>query len=251
MSRRQTTFWDRRGVLSGLPLSTLLLYYPRGQAALVIPRLPSSAVYERVRQPLRLQANQEPSGTFPWTTRLRLQSRYFARLQSRLDHRTSDAEEYNPTNDKNFSVLDPSGPERTVPLHDHGAAPTSPPGGGLQQLGLPLLGVWALTSSELHGQYRTAQPDALRHRRLRMTGPGPHAPQVADGLQPNRDYEPCAGHAGAARRIMKRYRRLWAQPGPRAVRGPRELRVDACTSRHCQPRDLVGTAGRERAGGAA
>ncbi len=36
-----------------------------------------------------------------------------------------------------------------VPLRDHGAAPISPPGGVLRQLGLPLRGVWALTSSEL------------------------------------------------------------------------------------------------------
>jgi hypothetical protein len=33
--------------------------------------------------------------------------------------------------------------------------------------------------------------------------------------------------------------------------GPRELRVDACTSRHRRPRDPLGTSGRERAGGAA
>jgi hypothetical protein len=78
-------------------------------AAQVLPRLPSSVVYERVRQPLRLQANQEPIGTSPRTTRLRLQ--YLARLPSRLDHRASDAEEQNLTNDKNFSVRDPSGPE--------------------------------------------------------------------------------------------------------------------------------------------
>ncbi len=37
----------------------------------------------------------------------------------------------------------------TMELRDHGAAPTSPPGGVLQQLGLPLRGVCALTSSEL------------------------------------------------------------------------------------------------------
>jgi hypothetical protein len=59
------------------------------------------------------------------------------------------------------------------------------------------------------------------------------------------------GRAGAARRCTKRHRRLWAQPGPWAVHGPRELRVDACTSRHRRPRDPSGTAGRERAGGAA
>ncbi len=102
MSRRQTTFWDRRGVLPGLPPSTLLLYYPRGPAAGVLPRLPSSVVYERVRQQLRLQANQEPTGTSLRTTRIRLQ--YLARLPSRL----------NTTNDKNFSVRDPSGPEEDL-----------------------------------------------------------------------------------------------------------------------------------------
>ncbi len=63
------------------------------------PRLPSSAVYERVRPPLRLQANQELSGTSPRTTRLRLQ--YLARLPSRLC----------TTNLKNFSVRDLSAPE--------------------------------------------------------------------------------------------------------------------------------------------
>jgi hypothetical protein len=62
--------------------STLLLYDQRGQAARVLPRLPSSAVYERVRQLLRFQANQELSGTSPRTTRLLLQ--YLARLPSRL-----------------------------------------------------------------------------------------------------------------------------------------------------------------------
>jgi hypothetical protein len=95
------------------------------------------------------QATQDSCGMSPRTTRLRLQN--LARLPSRLDHRASDAEERNPTNDKNFSVRDPSGPEgkRTVPLRDHGAAPTSPPGGVLRQLSLPLRGVLALTSSEL------------------------------------------------------------------------------------------------------
>jgi hypothetical protein len=43
MSRRQTTFWDRRGVLPGLPPLTLLLYDQRGSAARELPRLPSSA----------------------------------------------------------------------------------------------------------------------------------------------------------------------------------------------------------------
>ena len=105
---------------------------------------------------------------------------------------------------------------------------------------------------------RTAQPDSLRHRRLRMTGTEPHAPRGTAGRGPNWDPGPSAGHAGAARRCTKRHRRLWAQPGPWAVHGPRELRVDACTSRHRRPRDPLGiageplgTAGRERAGGAA
>jgi hypothetical protein len=69
-----------------------------------------------------------------------------ARLPSRLDHQPSDAEEWNPTDDRNFSVRDPSGPEgeRTIPLCDRGAAPTSPPGGLLRQLGLPLRGYHGL-----------------------------------------------------------------------------------------------------------
>jgi hypothetical protein len=45
MSRRQTTFWHQREVLPGLPPSTLLLFCPRGPAARILPRLPSSAVY--------------------------------------------------------------------------------------------------------------------------------------------------------------------------------------------------------------
>ncbi len=90
-----------------------------------------------------------------------------------------------------------------------------------------------------------------------MTGTEPHATGSAlrgtAGRGPNwpRDRGPRAGHAGAARRCTKRHRRLWAQPGPWAVHGPRELRVDVCTSRHRRPRDPLGTAGRERAGGAA
>jgi hypothetical protein len=79
----------------------------------------------------------------------------------------------------------------------------------------------------------------------------PHAPRGAAGRGPNRDRGPCAGHAGAARRCTKRHRRPWAQPGPRAARGPQKLRVDACTSLHRRPRDPLGTTGRQRAGGAA
>ncbi len=60
-----------------------------------------------------------------------------------------------------------------------------------------------------------------------------------------------AGHARAARCCTKRHRQLWAQPGPWAVHGPRELRVDACTSRHRRQRDPLGIAGRKRAGGSA
>jgi hypothetical protein len=63
-----------------------------------------------------------------------------------------------------------------------------------------------------------------------MTGTQPHAPKDAAGRGPNRDCGPCGRHAGAARRCTKRLRRPWAQPGPRAVRGPRKLRIDACTS---------------------
>jgi hypothetical protein len=66
-----------------------------------------------------------------------------------------------------------------------------------------------------------AQPDALRHRRLRMTGTEPHAPRGVAGRGPNRDRGPCAGHAGAARRCTKRLLRLWAQPGPRAAEATR------------------------------
>jgi hypothetical protein len=62
------------------------------------------------------------------------------------------------------------------------------------------------------------------------------------GRGPNWDRGPCAGHAGAARRCTKRHRLLWAQPGPGAVHGPRELR---------RPRNPLGTSGRERFGGAA
>jgi hypothetical protein len=73
-----------------------------------------------------------------------------------------------------------------------------------------------------------------------MTGTGPHAPRGTAGRGPNWDRGPRGGHAGAARRCTKRHRRLWAQPGSLAVHGPRELRVDVCTSRHSRPRDLFG-----------
>ena len=88
-----------------------------------------------------------------------------------------------------------------------------------------------------HGPYRTAQPDSLRHRRLRMTGTEPHAPRGTAGRGPNWDRGPRADHAGAVRCCTKQHRRLWALPGPLAVHEPRELRVDACTSRRRRPRD--------------
>ncbi len=95
--------------------------------------------------------------------------------------------------------------------------------------------------SHVAAEYRTAQPDSLRHRRLRMTGTVPHALRgsASRGTQlgHNRDRGPRAGHAGAARRCTKRHCRPWALPGPRVARGTRELRVDACTSRHRRPRD--------------
>jgi hypothetical protein len=112
-------------------------------------------------------------------------------------------------------------------------------------------GQLAHVARSYHGPYRTAQPDSLRHLRLRMTGTEPHAPRGTAGRGPNWDRWPCAGHTGAARSCTKRHRRPWAQPGPRAARGLRKLRVDVCTSRHRWPRDPLGTAGRERAGGAA
>ena len=46
----------------------------------------------------------------------------------------------------------------------------------------------------------------------------------------------------------RRHRRPWAQPGPLAVSGPRELRVDACTPRHRRPRDPLRIASGPRAG---
>jgi hypothetical protein len=91
-----------------------------------------------------------------------------------------------------------------------------------------------MTSSEL--PWAAAQPDSLRHRRLRMTGTQPHARRGAAGRGPNWDSGPCAGHAGAARRCTKRHRRLWAQPGPRACTGRGSY---ASTHAH------FGTAGRE------
>jgi hypothetical protein len=63
----------------------------------------------------------------------------------------------------------------------------------LQQLGLP---VWALTlARSYHGPYRTAQPDSLRHRRLRMTGTEPHAARGTAGRGSNWDRGPRADHA--------------------------------------------------------
>ncbi len=54
---------------------------------------------------------------------------------------------------------------------------------------------------------------------------------------------PAAGPTGTAGRARptqeptKRHRRLCAQPGPLAARGPLKLRVNACTSRHRRPQD--------------
>jgi hypothetical protein len=75
----------------------------------------------------------------------------------------------------------------------------------------------------------------------------------------NRDHGPCTGrwsyasthvHLGTAGRET-----LWgslAASGPEELRdSERELRVVACTSWHRRPRDPLGTAGRERAGGPA
>ena len=53
---------------------------------------------------------------------------------------------------------------------------------------------------------------------------------------------PCAGHTGAARHCTKRRRRLRAQLRPWAARGPQKLSVDACTSLHHLPRDPFETA---------
>jgi hypothetical protein len=101
----------------------------------------------------------------------------------------------------------------------------------LRQLGLPLRKVW----------YQTAQPESLRHQRLRMTdrmtGTKPHAPpQGTAGRGPNWDSGPRAGHAGAARRCTERHSRLWAQPG----HGP-------CTGRgsYASMHAHLGTSGRE------
>ncbi len=60
---------------------------------------------------------------------------------------------------------------------------------------------------------------------------------------PNRVCGPQADRGGAARSCAKRHHP--AQRGPLAVCGPRELRVDACTPRHCGPRDPLGTVGCE------
>jgi hypothetical protein len=120
-----------------------------------------------------------------------------------------------PTNDKNFSVQDPSGPEgeRTVPLRDHGAAPTSPPGGVLR----------ALTSSELpwavpDGPTRYTTPSATPHDRHRAAS-------------------------------SARCRRPRAQLGPRAERWPRR----SCMALYEAAPPAVGptgTTGRARATGA-
>jgi hypothetical protein len=62
-------------------------------------------------------------------------------------------------------------------------------------------------SSYYHGQSRTAQPDALCHRRLRMTGTEPHASRgsAGSGTQPRPQALPCSMRAtpelhGAVRR---------------------------------------------------
>ena len=64
--------------------------------------------------------------------------------------------------------------------------------------------------------YRTAQPDSLRHRRLRMTGTKPHAPRGTAGRGPDWDRGHflliCSGPG----------RRRWA-----ACSAPRSMRLGA------------------------
>ena len=80
-----------------------------------------------------------------------------------------------------------------------------------------------------------------------MTGTEPHAPRGTAGSGTNWDRGPRAGHgrgsyASTQARLGTAGREtLW---GSRAASGPeelldseRELRVVACTSRHCRPRD--------------
>ncbi len=140
MSRRQTTIRHRRGTSPCRTPPKLQLYVPREPTARALPRLPINALDERVRLPPWSQANQG----------------YVGRLRGPLDSGCSTSPDsqvgwiqlmtrFSPN--ETCRVRRGRGP---VPLRDHGAAPTSPPGGVLRQPGLPLLrGVWALTSSEL------------------------------------------------------------------------------------------------------
>jgi hypothetical protein len=90
-----------------------------------------------------------------------------------------------------------------------------------------------------HGPYGTVQPDALRHRRLRMTGT--EQPRGAAGRGPQL-------FVSGPRRSCTALREA-APPavGPTGATGracgPRELRVYACTSRHRRPRDPQGDSG--------
>jgi hypothetical protein len=98
-----------------------------------------------------------------------------------------------------------------------------------------------------HGQYRTAQPEALRHLRLRMTCIEQHDPRGAAGRGPT-------GTAGSAQATPELHCTVRSgtdghgpKPDPvaRAARGPRKLRVDTCTSRHRRQLDPLAASGPE------
>ena len=74
---------------------------------------------------------------------------------------------------------------------------------------------------------RTGRPNLIHYAIGDSAGTEPHAPRGTAGRWTNWVRGPGAGYAGAARRCTTRNRRPWDQPGPSAVYGPRELRVDA------------------------
>jgi hypothetical protein len=124
---------------------------------------------------------------------------------------------YSPTSTTRFfraAVSAPEG-ERINSLRDHGAAPTSPPGGVLRQLRLPLRVVWDLTSTGLP-----------------WAGPGDLTTHyVID----------CISYPTLIRTLRVPPPATGPNRVPRAASRPWELRDNV--PRHRRPRDPTGTAG--------
>ncbi len=95
----------------------------------------------------------------------------------------------------------------------------------------------ALATPELHGTVRSSTAGRGHNRE--------HGPRAG-----RENYASTRAHLGTAGCRTLREPRAASGPGE-LCDSEQELRVNACTSRHRRPRDSLGTAGRERAGGAA